>query len=120
MDIEQGQGPDYSSGREPTDECEDTLGVLADLVQNFSLTEGMGRIYSSRMETTRTPKPVIYSPSVLVAQSVTLSEAEKAILVTKADRIREILGNEDKVEMNVEIRYIHEPHEIIGWMGYWL
>jgi hypothetical protein len=60
----------------------------------------------------------IYAPSMLVAQSVQLTAEQRAGLVARADRIREITGETGRQTLNVPVHDVHQPTVILGHMAY--
>jgi hypothetical protein len=64
-----------------------------------------------------TEQITIYARDMLTAQG-DLTAEQRASLVAKANRFREITGTTGKTTMNVPVRDVYEPHALIGYMGY--
>ena len=58
----------------------------------------------------------VYAQNMIAAQSFQLSAAERAELVAKADRFREITGTTAKTAINVPVRDRNEA--LIGYLAY--
>lgn len=60
-----------------------------------------------------------YATNMIYAQGFQLTAADRAALVAKADRFREITGSEGRTAMNVPVRH-PATEETIGHLTYML
>lgn len=62
----------------------------------------------------------IYARDMYAAQGAKLTTEQRAILVAKADRFREITGTTERTNMNVTVRDVYNPQVVLGYVTYTL